>query len=121
MSAAPHANARVHAAQTPGRKLLVATNAAEEGLDLPCCEFVVRFSPPSTGIQLVQGRGRARKLGAQYFCLLQVRGSGVCACARCSNEAGHRPHQAARIIGTSASPRQSACAHGNSGEGAGFF
>ena len=30
-------------AQAPGRRLLVATTAAEEGLDVPCCEFVVRF------------------------------------------------------------------------------
>ncbi len=27
--------------QAPGRRLLVATTAAEEGMDVPCCEFVV--------------------------------------------------------------------------------
>ncbi|KAF5836541.1 hypothetical protein DUNSADRAFT_5829 [Dunaliella salina] len=58
--------------KAPGRRILVATNAAEEGLDVPCCEFVVRFSPPATGVQRVQARGRSRKLGAQYMCLIQM-------------------------------------------------
>jgi ERCC4-related helicase len=53
----------------------VATNVAEEGLDVPTCEFVVRYSPPGTGVQRMQGRGRARKLGAKYKCLVQVGGS----------------------------------------------
>lgn len=57
----------------------MATNAAEEGLDVPCCEFVVRFSPPATGVQRVQARGRSRKLGAQYMCLIQVGKAAVLA------------------------------------------
>lgn len=40
--------------QMPGRHLLVATNAAEEGLDLPCCEFVVSW-PASLGLVLGVG------------------------------------------------------------------
>jgi len=34
-----------HHLQAPGRQLLIATSAAEEGLDVPSCEFVVRASP----------------------------------------------------------------------------
>ncbi|GAX84396.1 hypothetical protein CEUSTIGMA_g11818.t1 [Chlamydomonas eustigma] len=60
--------------KAPGRRLLIATTAAEEGLDVPCCEFVVRFSPAASGIQRVQARGRGRKLGSVYFCLVQKGG-----------------------------------------------
>ena len=38
--------------KAPGRRLLVATTAAEEGMDVPSCEFVVRFSPALSGIQV---------------------------------------------------------------------
>ncbi|GFR47314.1 hypothetical protein Agub_g9001 [Astrephomene gubernaculifera] len=48
-------------------KLLVATSAAEEGLDVPTCEFVVRYNAAATGIQLLQSRGRARVPRASEF------------------------------------------------------
>ena len=50
-----------------GRRLLVATTAAEEGIDCPGCEFVVRFSAPASGIQRIQSKGRGRKLGSVFF------------------------------------------------------
>ncbi|GIL92080.1 hypothetical protein Vretifemale_19562 [Volvox reticuliferus] len=55
----------------PGRKVLVATSAAEEGLDVPSCEFVVRYNAAATGIQLLQSRGRARQRAAEFCAILQ--------------------------------------------------
>ncbi|GLI64807.1 hypothetical protein VaNZ11_008214 [Volvox africanus] len=55
----------------PGRKVLVATSAAEEGLDVPSCEFVVRYNAAATGIQLLQSRGRARQRVSEFCVILQ--------------------------------------------------
>ncbi|EEB08532.1 hypothetical protein SJAG_03689 [Schizosaccharomyces japonicus yFS275] len=40
--------------------VLVATAIAEEGLDIPSCDVVFRFSLCKTAIQLIQSKGRAR-------------------------------------------------------------
>jgi ERCC4-related helicase len=48
----------------------VATSAAEEGLDIPACEFVVRFSAAATGIVRTQSRGRARVRGSRFLSLV---------------------------------------------------
>ncbi|MEW5299459.1 MAG: hypothetical protein WDW36_002474 [Sanguina aurantia] len=63
--------ARLHAFKAPGCNLLIATSAAEEGLDVPTCEFVVRFHAAPTGIVRVQSRGRSRMLGSKFLCILQ--------------------------------------------------
>jgi ERCC4-related helicase len=54
----------------PGRRLLVATSAAEEGIDVQACELVVRYSAAATGIQRVQSRGRGRKPGGKYLTIV---------------------------------------------------
>lgn len=59
----------LEAFRKPGTKVLVATSAAEEGLDIVNCEFVVRYSMPKTGIQRVQSKGRSRK-GGIYLSLV---------------------------------------------------
>lgn len=38
--------------QPAGRKLMVSTSAGEEGIDVPSCEFVVRYTATQTGKQL---------------------------------------------------------------------
>lgn len=47
--------------------LLVSTNALEEGIDVPECNFVVRFDSFSTTKSHIQGSGRARCSAARIF------------------------------------------------------
>ncbi|KAG2490165.1 hypothetical protein HYH03_011295 [Edaphochlamys debaryana] len=54
-----------------GAKLLVATSAPEEGVDVPSCEFVVRYNAAATGIQLLQSMGRARQRVSEFVAILQ--------------------------------------------------
>lgn len=51
--------------------LLVATNVAEEGLDIQTCCLVVRFDLPQTVSSFIQSRGRARMLTSEYVFLLE--------------------------------------------------
>ncbi len=46
---------------------LFATSVAEEGLDIPDCNLVVRFDIYRTMIQYVQSRGRARKQNSKFI------------------------------------------------------
>lgn len=49
--------------------IVVATSVAEEGIDIPECELVITFNPPSTVTALVQMRGRARKNNSKFVVL----------------------------------------------------
>jgi len=46
--------------------VIVATSIAEEGIDLPDCDLVVRLDAPDCVRALVQVRGRARRRGAKF-------------------------------------------------------
>lgn len=50
-------------------QIVVATSVAEEGIDIPECELVITFNPPSTVTALVQMRGRARKNNSKFVVL----------------------------------------------------
>ena len=50
---------------------LFATSIAEEGLDIPDCNVVIRFDLYSTLIQYIQSRGRARHLNSKYVHMLE--------------------------------------------------
>lgn len=52
--------------------VLVATSVAEEGLDIPDCNMVVRFDRCNTMIQYVQSRGRARQASSRLYHFAQV-------------------------------------------------
>ncbi|KAJ5177896.1 uncharacterized protein N7500_000595 [Penicillium coprophilum] len=50
---------------------LFATSVAEEGLDIPDCNLVVRFDLYDTVIQYVQSRGRARRTDSRYATMVE--------------------------------------------------
>ncbi len=54
-----------------GRQVLVATAAAEEGLDIPTCEFVLCYAAVETGREWTPRQGRARMLKSQFVHLLE--------------------------------------------------
>ncbi|XP_020265696.1 endoribonuclease Dicer homolog 4-like isoform X2 [Asparagus officinalis] len=51
--------------------LLVATNVAEEGLDIQTCCLVVRFDLPETVASFIQSRGRARMQKSEFVFLVE--------------------------------------------------
>lgn len=54
--------------------LLVSTDVTQEGLDIPHCNFVIRFNFVSNEIGAVQAKGRARAPDSRCF-LIANRGS----------------------------------------------
>jgi endoribonuclease Dicer len=50
---------------------LFATSVAEEGLDIPECNLVIRFDLYATLIQYIQSRGRARQPNSQYIHMVE--------------------------------------------------
>jgi endoribonuclease Dicer len=52
--------------------VLVATSIAEEGLDIPDCNMIVRFDLYHTMIQYIQSRGRARRQDSKYFHMVEI-------------------------------------------------
>ncbi|KAG0238750.1 Dicer-like protein 1 [Actinomortierella wolfii] len=51
--------------------LLVATKVAEEGLDIPSCNVVVRYDPVDSAISYIQSRGRARQHQSLFVLFLE--------------------------------------------------
>ncbi|KAF9945881.1 Dicer-like protein 1 [Mortierella alpina] len=51
--------------------LLVATDVAEEGLDIDRCRLVIRFDVKTTLISHIQSRGRARDRNSEYIVMQQ--------------------------------------------------
>ncbi|ORY62880.1 RNase3 domain-containing protein [Pseudomassariella vexata] len=51
---------------------LLATSIAEEGLDIPDCNMIIRFDLYNTMIQYIQSKGRARKKDSKYFHMVEI-------------------------------------------------
>eukprot|EP00042_Codosiga_hollandica_P033114 m.217518 g.217518 ORF g.217518 m.217518 type:complete len:370 (-) comp54109_c0_seq2:88-1197(-) len=51
--------------------LLICTSAAEEGMDIPAANCVIRFDPVMHSVSLIQGRGRARQEDSSHVVLAQ--------------------------------------------------
>ncbi|KAG6836934.1 hypothetical protein H0H93_001096 [Arthromyces matolae] len=51
--------------------LLIATSVAEEGLDFPACDLVIRFDPMAHMVGYVQSRGRARNKTSTFVVMIQ--------------------------------------------------
>ncbi|TFK34860.1 hypothetical protein BDQ12DRAFT_688964 [Crucibulum laeve] len=51
--------------------VLIATSVAEEGLDFPACDLVVRFDPLQHMVGYVQSRGRARNKASTFVIMIQ--------------------------------------------------
>jgi ERCC4-related helicase len=47
--------------------VLIATSVAEEGLDIPSCDLVVRMHGVNTALELIQSRGRARNQTSEFI------------------------------------------------------
>lgn len=75
--------------QAPGRKLLISTSAAEEGVDVPTCSFVVRYNAAVNGVQRVQSKGRARLRASEFITLLQKGSSSWGGCMASREEMLH--------------------------------
>jgi endoribonuclease Dicer len=50
---------------------LIATNVAEEGIDIPTCHLVIIFDSFRTTSGYIQSRGRARDLGSKYLVMVE--------------------------------------------------
>lgn len=51
---------------------IFATSVAEEGLDIPDCNVIIRYDLANTLIQYIQSRGRARQEGSVYIHMVET-------------------------------------------------
>ncbi|EEB89726.1 hypothetical protein MPER_12144, partial [Moniliophthora perniciosa FA553] len=55
---------------SPNITAVIATSVAEEGLDFPACDIVIRFDPLQHMVAYVQSRGRARNKISKFIIML---------------------------------------------------
>ncbi|XP_063966082.1 antiviral innate immune response receptor RIG-I-like [Lytechinus pictus] len=61
----------LHQFKTGEANLLIATDIVQEGLDVPACNFIIRYNFVSNEIGTVQSKGRARAKNSQCFLLVE--------------------------------------------------
>ena len=54
-----------------GHQVLITTAVAEEGLDIPTCEFVVCYTVVESGREWIQRQGRARMQYSEFFNIIE--------------------------------------------------
>jgi len=69
-----------------GKKVLCTTSVSEEGVDIPSCELVVRYTSAQCGTEYHQSMGRARKQGAVFACIVEKGSKDVEHLRRCIKE-----------------------------------
>ena len=80
--------------------LLVATTIGEEGLDIPECNFVIRYETVTSEIGEVQARGRARvRLQSSRFVEIVTRGSANEAHAKANKYRERLMNEASEAVG----------------------
>uniref|UniRef100_A0A6A7FQH9 Endoribonuclease Dicer-like 2a n=1 Tax=Hirondellea gigas TaxID=1518452 RepID=A0A6A7FQH9_9CRUS len=63
----------ISAFRTNQANILVATSVAEEGMDIPACNVVVRFDPIQTPVSMIQSRGRARQENSAFVVMEEMK------------------------------------------------
>lgn len=61
----------IHKFKKGEKNCLFATSVAEEGLDIPDCNIVIRYDLYNTMIQYIQSRGRARHVDSEYIRMIE--------------------------------------------------
>ncbi|KAF2069109.1 hypothetical protein CYY_009573 [Polysphondylium violaceum] len=51
--------------------IIVATSVVEEGFDVPSCNLVIRFDPPTTVTAMIQSRGRLREKDSHFIAIIK--------------------------------------------------
>ncbi len=74
---ASQAKERIESFATGRVNVLFATSVAEEGMDIPAANCVIRFDAIQTPVSLVQSRGRARKADSSFIVMQEQEGRGV--------------------------------------------
>ena len=74
---ASQAKERVKSFATGRVNVLFATSVAEEGMDIPAANCVIRFDAIQTPVSLVQSRGRARQSNSSFIVMQEQEGRGV--------------------------------------------
>lgn len=66
-----HQKLTIHKFKKGEKNCLFATSVAEEGLDIPDCNIVIRYDLYTSMIQYIQSRGRARHINSEYIRMIE--------------------------------------------------
>ncbi|KAI8898107.1 P-loop containing nucleoside triphosphate hydrolase protein [Globomyces pollinis-pini] len=71
------ARLHVHQFSTASIQVLFSTNVAEEGIDIPAANCVVRFDAMQTPVSFIQSRGRARQANSSFIVMNESKSKTV--------------------------------------------